>query len=112
MGLYVTKPVFGVCDKASFKPAPQLQRLARKMEISPLASLYMIHSTKVITKALIRLRGCTGWSAQAGLPLCYLQTPQDRLSSVEADMSFSSFFHGKAGVKLNTLTNIVSTHIY
>ena len=34
-----------------------------QIEISFVASLDMIHSNKQITKALIRLHGCTGWSA-------------------------------------------------
>ena len=42
---------------------PQLQRLAREIEISPVASWHMILSKKGITKALIRLCECAGWSA-------------------------------------------------
>ena len=34
-----------------------------KIEISPVASLHTILTKKQITKALIRLRGCAGWSA-------------------------------------------------
>ena len=41
----------------------QLQKLARKFKISPVASLHMILSKKRITKALIGLLGCAGWSA-------------------------------------------------
>ena len=41
----------------------QLQRLARKFEISLVASLDMILLDTRITKALIRLRGCAGWTA-------------------------------------------------
>ena len=32
VGLVSTKPVFGVSDKARFKPVVQLQRLARKLK--------------------------------------------------------------------------------
>ena len=46
MGLVTRKPVFGIFD-----------------EIPPVARLHMILSKKQITKALIRLRGCAGWSA-------------------------------------------------
>ena len=46
MGLVATKPVFGVSDKAS------------------LASLDVVLSKRQITKALIRLRGCAGWSSR------------------------------------------------
>ena len=63
MGLDATKPVFGVSDKASFKPVSSATVTSYKIEISPAASLYMVLSKKRITKALIRLRGCAGWSA-------------------------------------------------
>ena len=32
MGLVARKPVFGVSDKASFKPVSQLHRLAKKLK--------------------------------------------------------------------------------
>ena len=43
--------------------SPQLQRLSKKIEILPVARLNMLLYKKRITKALIRLRGCAGWSA-------------------------------------------------
>ena len=46
----------------SNQPA-KLQRLARTEKFSLGASFEMILSNKRITKALIRLRGCAGWSA-------------------------------------------------
>ena len=49
-------------------------------EISLKASLRMILSSKGITKVLISLRGCAGWSA-----LCS-QTPEDRFCHDEAHM--------------------------
>ena len=49
------KKVFEVSEKASL--------LSWKIEISPVASLHMILSTKLITKAFIRQLGCIGWSA-------------------------------------------------
>ena len=38
----VTKPVFGVFDKASFKPVSSATEISRKVEVSPVASLHMI----------------------------------------------------------------------
>ena len=52
----------GFPTKRVSNQSPQLQRLARKL-ISPVASLHMILSKMRITKALIRLCGCAGWSA-------------------------------------------------
>ena len=63
MGLVATKPVFGVSDKARFKPVSSPTVTTFKIEISLVASLDMIFSDERITKALIRLRGCAGWSA-------------------------------------------------
>ena len=56
MGLVARKPVFRVSEKASFKPVSSATQTGWKIEISPVASLHMILSTKRITKALIRLR--------------------------------------------------------
>ena len=53
----------GLPKKRESNHSPQLQRLARKINITPVASLHMILSKKRIAKALIRLRGCEGWSA-------------------------------------------------
>ena len=58
----VRKPVFGV-SKLKFKPAYSASVTSYKIEIWFVASLDMIHSNKRITKMLIRLRGCAGWSA-------------------------------------------------
>ena len=63
MGLVARKPVFGVSDKVRFKPVCLATETSKKIEISPVASLHMKFSKKRITKALIRLRGCAGWSA-------------------------------------------------
>ena len=49
------------------------------MKISLVASLDMIVSKRQITKALISLHGCTGWSA----PLLFAN-PEDRFSHVVA----------------------------
>ena len=63
LGLDATKPVFGVSEKVRLKPVFSATETSWKIEISLLASLDMILSNKRITKALIRLRGCAGWSA-------------------------------------------------
>ena len=63
MGPNSTKPVFGVSDKASFRPVSLATETSYKIEISPVASLHMLLSKKRITKVLIRLPGCPGWSA-------------------------------------------------
>ena len=55
--IIATKPVFGVSDKVRFKPA------CGATENSLVASFDMVLSKNRITKALIRLHGCEGWSA-------------------------------------------------
>ena len=84
MGLVVTKLVFGVSDKVRFKQVCSATETSWKIEILLVASLDMILSNKRITKALIRLGGCTGWSAdaQAGLHLCS-QIYEDMFCRVE-----------------------------
>ena len=81
MGLAARKPVFGVSNKVSFKPFSSGTETSLKIENSPVANLQMILSTKRITKALIRLRGCAGWSAPV-----LSQTPEDSFSRVQAHM--------------------------
>ena len=63
MGLDATKPVFGVFDKAKIKPVTPATETSKKIEFSLVASLDIKLSKKRITKALINLRGCAGWSA-------------------------------------------------
>ena len=74
----------------SNQPA-QLQRLYRKNEISPVASLRMKLSKKRTTKALIRLRGCAGWSA----PVLFA-TPQRQVYSRRGPIQDGSFIPIKA----------------
>ena len=81
MGLIATKPVFGVSDKARLKPGPSARKTSWKIKILLVASLNMILSKTRITRALIRLRGCTGWSA----PVLFA-SPEDRYPHVEAHM--------------------------
>ena len=63
MDLAARKPVFRISDKARLKTVYLATETSQTVEISPEASLDMILSNKPITKALIRLRGCAGWSA-------------------------------------------------
>ena len=63
LGLDASNPVFRVCDKASFKPVSSATETRKKIESSLEASLDIALSNKWIRKALIRLRGCAGWSA-------------------------------------------------
>ena len=62
-GLVVRQPVFGVSEKVRFKPACSATETSSIYATSLVASVDMILSNKQITQALIRLRGCAGWSA-------------------------------------------------
>ena len=57
------KPVFRFQTKWISYQSPQLQSLAWKLKVSSIARLHIILSIKLITKTLIRQRGCAGWSA-------------------------------------------------
>ena len=81
MGRVERKPVFRVSDKVKFKPVCSAVETDKKIEISLVESLEMILSNKQITKALIRLHGCAGWSA----PLLFAN-PEDRFSSIAAEI--------------------------
>ena len=64
MGLDATKPVSGVSKKKrKLKPVSSATGTSQKIEILLVASLEIILSNKRITKVLIRLRICAGWSA-------------------------------------------------
>ena len=63
MDLIATKLDFVVYDKVRFKPAYSATGTSYKIESSLVASFDMVLSKKGIKKALIRLRGCAGWSA-------------------------------------------------
>ena len=62
-GLDAIKPVFGISEKVRLKPVSSVTETSYKIENWLVASLDMIPSNKQITKALIRLRICAGWSA-------------------------------------------------
>ena len=95
LGRVAIKPVFGVSEKASFKPVSSATGTSLKIEISSIASLHMIHSTTRITKAL----GSDCADAQAGLRLCCSQTPEDRFSRFEAHLLSNRESKWKSGTK-------------
>ena len=63
IGHIMRKPVFGVSDQVILKPACSATENSKTFEMLCVASLDMIVSIELITKALIRLHGCAGWSA-------------------------------------------------
>ena len=63
MSLVTRKPVFGVFDQVRHKPACSATETSQSLEIANVETRDIILSSQRTTKALIRLRGCTGWSA-------------------------------------------------
>ena len=57
------KPVFRVCDQVRLKLAWSAIETSYKLEISDIDTRDVILSRQWITKILIRLCGCAGWSA-------------------------------------------------
>ena len=57
------KPVFWICDVVRLKPACSATRTGQCLEILNIASIDIIRPKQRTIKALIRLRGCAGWSA-------------------------------------------------
>ena len=57
------KPVCGVCDQVRHKPACAATETSYSLKILNLERRGIILSRQRTTKVLIRLRGCTGWSA-------------------------------------------------
>ena len=70
------------------KQPAQLQRLARILKVC-FSMFGYDNSNKRITKALIRLRGCAGWS----VPLLFANT-EDRISRVDPHMIHSTIWYG------------------
>ena len=91
--IYATKPVFWVSEKVRLTLVCSTTGTSWNIEISLIASLDMILSRKRITKALIRLRGCAGWSA----PLLFAQ-PDDRFSRLEAQIITWCRLWGRSGL--------------
>ena len=63
MSLATRKPVFGVCDQVRLKPTCTATETSWRLETLDIEIRGIILSKQWITKALIRLRGCAGWSA-------------------------------------------------
>ena len=63
MGCDTRKSVFGIFNRARFKPVSSASETTKKIEIPCVASLHIKPSKKRITKALISLCGWAGWSA-------------------------------------------------
>ena len=81
LGLDARKSVFWMSDKVRFKPVSSATETGQKNEISFVASLDMVIFKTRITKTLIRLRGCAGWSASL-----LFEKPEDRFSRVKAHL--------------------------
>ena len=63
MTLFRRKPVFGVCDQSRLKLACAAAVASYSLEILEIASICIFLSKQRITKVLIRLCRCAGWSA-------------------------------------------------
>ena len=66
LSLVPRKPVFGVCDQVKLIPACSATETSQRFEIWDIEARGIILPKQRTTKVLIRLRGCTGWSA----PFC------------------------------------------
>ena len=62
MGCVARKHVFEISEEVRFIPAYLATETELEVKIKLVPRLDIILSTKQITKALIRLRGCAGWS--------------------------------------------------
>ena len=104
MGLNVTKPVFGVSDKMRLKPVSSATETNKKIEFSVVANLdmIMILSKTQITKGLISLCRCAGWSGRSALLL--FTNLKHRFSCIEAHTTMN---YGKCS-KISTLTSFCS----
>ena len=72
--------------RSGSKKAYSSSEMSWNLEISPVASLAIIISSERITKVLIRLRGCAGWSVPS-----LFATQEDRVSHVEAHLSLTMY---------------------
>ena len=61
--LVTRKPVFGVFDQGRLKKVCAAKEATQRLKISDIETKSIKLSRQRKTKALIRLRGCTGWSA-------------------------------------------------
>ena len=76
MGLTARKRVFGVSNKASFKPVSSATEFSLKIEISPVTGLHKVNN-----------KGA-GWSAHV-----LFATPEDRFSRVQTNIIPSKRLH-------------------
>ena len=79
LGLNARRPGLGVYDHARLKPTCSVTEstCSLKTEILRVASLSIILSRGRTTKALIRLRGCVGWSAPLIFKCNYVRVSLD-----------------------------------
>ena len=91
MGLGTIKPVFRVSDTVRLKPVSLATETSWKIEISHVASLEIIFFNKWITKTLIRLWECAGWSA----PVLFVNHRTQVFCRVEAHLSWMKKAHFK-----------------
>ena len=87
MGLAATKLAFKVSDKVWFKPVSTATETSYKIKVLLVASLDIILSNKQITKVLISLRGCAGWSP----PLLF---PNPRRQVFSRQSPYMTGYHG------------------
>ena len=73
MGLDWTNPVFGVSHKVRFKPVSSATETSKNIEILHVLRLASMISRLRITKVLISLCECAGWSV-----LLLLVNPEDK----------------------------------
>ena len=81
--------IWVVSDKGKLDPVSPATETSQKIEISPMASLDIMHSKKQIIKALFSLHGCAGWSA----PLL-LTNPEDSFARAKAYMIYKESLSG------------------
>ena len=77
MSLVTRKSVFWVCDQVRHKPACAATEARQRLEISDIETTCIILSRQRTTTALIRLRGCAGWSAPFYVRIWHKQFSHD-----------------------------------
>ena len=92
------KPVFVVCNQLKLKLACSATGASQKLDILDIETKGIILSKQRITKALIRLRGCTGWSAPLLFAYVINRFPHD-VAHILSDtlLHGSQFFSLKKG---------------
>ena len=111
MGLDARKPVFGVSDKVGLNPVSSATDTSWKIKILLVASLDMILSNKQITKGLIRLHGCAGWSTTLLFPNHQRQVFSRRGPYVMHANYFTSIL-SVLKPKTRTCKNVLRSHFF